>query len=245
MQSQFIKRPSGLSCSLGEIALERLQKAITKRTKEKDNISNRYELTSLITNSLNKNYISKLKLGDTKLLFNYLKYSERISTSKFSDYLTKINQSEKETISDQLFTMIISDSYNRSPKDFKLTNYFKRSLGDTKDISGFESFVKAWIVLEKAVSFIHLENNRYHKKFVTAKFEPLASDGLITAEEAVELNYFKRVRNNLLHGTDILGNQELNNGFIRLIDLTEKVVACIKIEKERSYLLKEINFLRN
>ena len=228
----------------GEIALERLQKAMTKRTKENNNISNRYELTSLITNSLNKNYISKLKLGDTKILFNFLKDTGKISTRDFSNYLDKINQSEKETISEQLFTMLLNDSYSRSKNDTKLTNYFKRFVGEQRDVSGFESFVKSWIILEKVVSTIHSERNRHHQKFFTAKFEPLAEDGLITKDEATELNLFKRIRNNLLHGVETPDDQELNFAFVRLLALTEKLVSSLTNSKEREKFISEIAELR-
>jgi ppGpp synthetase/RelA/SpoT-type nucleotidyltranferase len=229
----------------GEIALERLQKSMTKRTKEKGDISNRYELTSLITNSLNKNYINKLKLGDTKILFNFLKDSDKVSTDDFANYLNKINQSEKETITDQLFSMILNDKYSNSKKEVNLTNYFKRSLGSSKDVSGFEYFVKSWIILEKAVSTIYSETNRHHKKFFTAKFEPLASEGLITQEEALELNYFKRVRNNLLHAVETPDDQELNVRFIRLMVLTEKIISSINNNEEKEKLMTDIAKLRN
>ncbi|CAI0839226.1 Uncharacterized protein conserved in bacteria [Serratia proteamaculans] len=229
----------------GEIALERLQKAITKRTKEKDNISNRYELTSFITNSLNRNYISKLKLGDTKILFNYLKDNSNISASELSDYLSKVNQSEKETITDQLLLMIINDSYTKSGNKLSLSNYFKYALGENRDVSGFESFVKAWILLEKTVSLIHNQNNRQHKKFFTAKFEPLVSDGIISREESIELNNLKRIRNNLLHGVETPLEQDLNDMFIRLLALTEKIISSVKNNDNRAKLLEEINTLRD
>ncbi|HGN1280056.1 TPA: hypothetical protein ACKRG6_001803, partial [Proteus mirabilis] len=228
----------------GEIALERLQKAITKRAKEKDNISNRYELTSFITNSLNKNYINKLKLGDMKILFNYFKGHSGISASELSDYLRKINQSEKETIVDQLFSMIINDSYKSDKDNLNLSNYFKYALGENRDVSGFESFVKTWILLEKAVSLIHNQNNRKHKKFFTAKFEPLVSDEVITQEESNELNDFKQIRNNLLHGIETPDDQVLNEMFTRLLALTKKIILSIKNDDDKNKLLEAINILR-
>jgi len=93
-----------------------------------------------------------------------------------------------------------NSTYSNSKDDKKLQNYFKRSLGDAKDVSSFEAFVKSWIILEKAVSTIYTEQNKFHKKFFAAKFKPLAGEGIISKEEAAELNYFKRIRNNLLHG---------------------------------------------
>lgn len=228
----------------GEIALERLQRAMSIRTKESNDISNRYELTNLITSSLNKNYINKLKLGDTKLLFNYLNDFKSLSAKDLENYLSKINQSEKETISEQLLTMLLNDSYQNSKSRLKLTNFFKQRLGEQKDVSGFELFVKTWVVLERVVNAINAENNIHHKKFFTAKFEPLVSINLITKDEAIELNFFKRIRNNLLHGVETPDDQELNVAFIRLLALTEKLASAVTNVEEKNKFLVEISSLK-
>ncbi|MCL1093300.1 GTP pyrophosphokinase [Shewanella kaireitica] len=224
----------------GEIALERLQKAMTKRTKESNDISNRYELTSLITNSLNKNYLKKLKLGDTKILFNYLKDEIDFDANKFSIYLNKVNQSESETISDQLLTMMLTDSYISGSEDNKIRKYFQRSLGKVADVSGFESFVKSWIVLEKAVSIINSEQNKHHKKYHTAKFDDLVNKNILTEEEANELSYFRRIRNNLLHGVETPSNEELIQGCERLKELSINVISAIKSAEEKDKLTSEL-----
>ncbi|EGQ8161853.1 RelA/SpoT protein [Vibrio parahaemolyticus] len=228
----------------GEIALERLQKAMTKRTNESNRINNRYELTSLITSSLNKNYLKKLKLGDTKILFNYLKDTEGFSADKFNDYISRVNQSEKETISDQLFTMILDDTYSDIKNKNYLEKYFERSLGTARDYSGFESFVKTWIVLEKAVTHINREHNKRHKKFFTAKFEHLVELELISSEEALELNDFRRIRNNLLHGFETPPDNELSAACTRLIELTNKVVESIKDATTKDTLSGELVSIR-
>ncbi|PSW04458.1 RelA/SpoT domain-containing protein [Photobacterium lipolyticum] len=228
----------------GEIALERLQKAMTERTKRNNDISGRYELTSLITSTLNKNYIKKLKLGDTKILFNYIKGTDDFSAKKFTDYLSKVNQSEKETISDQLFTMMISDSFAHDESDHKLENYFKRLLGSKIDVSGFEFFVKSWLVLEKAVSVINSEKNCHHKKFSTAKFEQLVDGKLITVDEANELSYLRRMKNNLLHGIETPNDEELIIGCNRLVDISINIISFIESEEEKEKLTSQLNLNR-
>lgn len=225
----------------GEIALERLQKAMTKRTKESNDISNRYAFTSLITNTLNKNYLKKLKLGDTKILFNYLKGTNDFSADKFTSYLNKVNQSESETISDQLLSMMLTDNYFYGDKDNKLQRYFKRSQGQAEDVSGFESFVKSWIVLEKAVSIINNEQNRHHKKFFTAKFDDLVVRNILTKDEANELSQFRRIRNNLLHGIETPPNIELMQGCERLKELSDKVISVINNSEEKEKLVSELS----
>lgn len=225
----------------GEIALERLQKAMTNRTKASNEISDRYELTSFIVNSLNKNYISKLKLGDTKTLHNYIKSVENIDTGTLSKYISMINQQEKETISDQLLTMFIRNNYKDIANKKSLENYFKNTVGSEKDVSGFESFVKTWILVEKAVSAINQEHDIRHKKYYTAKFEPLVDIGVITKIEASELNMFKRIRNQLLHGIETPPDEYLNDSFIRLKELTEKVINSISNEAMRKKLIGELH----
>ncbi|MCA6943624.1 hypothetical protein LF927_20825, partial [Pectobacterium polaris] len=92
---------------------------------------------------------------------------------------------------------------------------------------------------------IHNQNNRQHKKFFTAKFEPLVSDEVISQEESIELNDLKRIRNNLLHGVETPDEQDLNTMFIRLLALTEKIISSIKNDEDRDKLLEGINLLRD
>lgn len=227
----------------GEIALERLQKAMTKRTKESNDISNRYELTSFITNSLNKNYLKKLKLGDTKLLFNYFKDNKDFDSELFSSYLSKVNQSEQETISDQLLSMILNDSVFSRNGNSKLKNYFSHTIGKHTDLSGFESFVKSWIVLEKSVLAVISQFNKHPKKYFTAKFDQLVSNGLLTNQEAEELTSYRRIRNNLLHGVETPPNDELLEACHRVKGFAQKIIASINDEEQKALLTQELNQL--
>ncbi|EKF9843421.1 hypothetical protein O1D38_003919, partial [Vibrio cholerae] len=227
----------------GEIALERLQKAMTKRTKESNDISNRYELTSFITNSLNKNYLKKLKLGDTKLLFNYFKDNKDFDSELFSSYLSKVNQSEQETISDQLLSMILNDSVFSRNGDSKLKNYFSHTIGKYTDLSGFESFVKSWIVLEKSVLAVISQFNKHPKKYFTAKFDQLVSNGLLTNQEAEELTSYRRIRNNLLHGVETPPNDELLEACHRVKGFAQKIIASINDEEQKALLTQELSQL--
>jgi len=229
----------------GEIALERLQKAMTKRTKETKGISDRYELTSFIVNSLNKNYINKLKLGDTKVLYNYFSNVNKVDTDTFIKYLSKINQGEKETISDQLLTMLIRDNYLDTKNKKSLENYFKRVTGKDKDVSGFEAFIKTWIILEQSVAAINSENEVRHKKYFTAKFEPLVELNILTKTEAHELNMFKRTRNQLLHGIETPPDDYLNDAYLRLRELTEKIIDSISDKSLRKRLKDELVSIEN
>jgi ppGpp synthetase/RelA/SpoT-type nucleotidyltranferase len=223
----------------GEIALERLQKAITKRTKESNDISNRYELTSFITNSLNKNYFKKLKLGDTKILFNYFKDNDEFDSEQFSNYLSRVNQSEGETVSDQLLSMMLNDSVLSGNGNSKIKNYFSRTMGIHTDISGFESFIKSWIILEKSVVAVISQFNKHPKKYFTAKFDELVSNGLLTNKEAEELSSYRRIRNNLIHGIETPPNGELLEACQRVKGFAKNIIIAINDEQQKSLLTSE------
>lgn len=229
----------------GEIALERLQKAMTKRAKEAKEFGDRYELTSFIVNSLNKNYIDKLKLGDTKILHNYFNNVEKVDTDKFYTYISKINQKEKETISDQLLNMLIRDNFSDIKNKKSLVSYFKRVGAKDNDVSGFEAFIKSWIILEQSVSHINDEHGIKHRKYFTARFEPLAQLGIITTEEANELNGIKRVRNQLLHGVEVPPDDYLAEIFHRLKELTAKVIEHVSDNQVRERFLEDLNAIEH
>jgi len=229
----------------GEIALERLQKAMTKRTKESKEISNRYELTNFITNSLNKNYISKLKLGDTKVLNNYLKNIYNYDIEAFTEYLNNINQSVDETISDQLLNMFIRDYYKEDIKDKSLKNYFSKMVGPNKDTSGFESFVKTWIVLEKSFTEIMTENNVIDRtrKYNVPQFDMLYKLEILNKREIGELKKFRRIRNQVLHGVESPNDNFLSDAYLRLREITMKIINGIQNEQIRNEILVELNGL--
>lgn len=229
----------------GEIALEQLQKAMTKRTRDSKEIADKYELTNFIVNSLGKNYIVKLKLGNTALLSKYFDsiHNYRFNTEVFSKFLNNVNQSEKEPISDQLLYMLLSDYLKDDIRDKSLKNYFAKVSGPNKDTSGFELFIKTWIVLEKAVTTINSESNVVHRKYFVPNFDSLAERSTLTKREAEELQRFRRVRNQLLHGIETPANEYLNKAYIRLSELTKKVIAHVGDEKRRKALAAELEEL--
>ena len=213
----------------GEIALERLQKAITKRTKDTNEISDKYELTNFIVNSLSKNYLSKLKLGDTKTLNNYFNTINKLDASTISKYLKNVNQNVKETISDQLLNMLIQD-YNILNVDEKsLKDYFSKLVGPNRDTSGFESFVKTWILLEKVFTELNRENNMIDRtrKYNVPKFDNLLELKILNKQEINELHKLRQIRNQLLHGVETPSDNYLTDISLKLKGITDKMINSI------------------
>lgn len=231
----------------GEIALELLQKAMTKRTLTSKEISDKYELTNFIVNSLGKNYINKLKLGNTETLNKYINsvYDYKIDTDTISKFINNINQSEKETVSDQLLYMFINDYLKDNIKEKSLNNYFTKISGPNKDTSGFELFVKTWIIVEKGMSIINSENNIVHRKYFVPNFERLVEHTNFTKKEISELDRFRRIRNQLLHGIETPPNEYLNEAYLRLKELAEKMLSQIQNNEQRGNLTAELNQIGN
>lgn len=229
----------------GEIALEQLQKAMTKRTRKAKEITDKYELTNFIVNSLNKNYINKLKLGNTSSLNKYFNsiYDYKIDTDEFSNYISNINQSENETISDQLLYMYINDYLKDDIKNKSLKKYLEHVSGPNKDTSGFELFIKTWIVFEKGVAKINSENNIKHRKYFVPNIDYLIEGTDFTKDEIEELHHFRKIRNQLLHGIETPPDEYLNKAYIRLRELTDKTIRQIKDEDIRESLNSELQQL--
>lgn len=229
----------------GEIALEQLQKAMTKRTKKSKEITDKYELTNFIVNSLNKNYLNKLKLGNTDILNKYFNtiHNYKIDTELFSKYISNINQSENETISDQLLNMYLSNYLKDNIKEKSLKSYLKLISGTNKDTSGFELFIKTWIILEKGMSVINSENNIVHRKYFVPKFDKLIQNTVFIQNEINELQHFRKIRNQLVHGIETPSNEYLNKAYTKLRELTLKVISQIKNEDQKNSFTDELNGL--
>ena len=220
---------------------------MSKRTLNSKKISDKYELTNFIVNSLNKNYINKLKLGDTNALDKYINtvYDYDIDTDTFSEFINNINQSEKVTISDQLLNMFVNDYLKDNLNEKSLINYFNMISKPDQDISGFELFVKTWIIIEKAMSYISFENNIVHKKYFVPNFETLNNNTKFSKDEISELQNFRKVRNKLLHGIETPPNEYLNESYLRLRQLAEKLIQQVQDAETRKNLDFELRQIDN
>lgn len=226
----------------GEIALERLQKAMTKRTQDSKEIKNKYELTNYIFNTINKNAINNLKFGKTDFLNNYLlDFNTKFDTNNLRKYLNKINDNSNETISDQLVSMILLDMYSSDEKKANLKTLLTNlELTNVKQ-SGFESFIRSWIILEKAVLQINRENNISNRKYFVPDFREIKQLKTLSDEEKSDLNQLRKVRNHLLHGIEHPSDDYLRKAQSKLKRLTLKLIEEIEEDKIKAQLMKEIN----
>lgn len=219
----------------GEIALERLQRAMAERTKKQNDITDKYELTNLIVNSLGKDYFDTLKLGPTFLLDNFNKYIEKINIVALTKYLQKVNPNAPESVTDQILDMLLSDNYN-----LNFENYFESLRASKKSIFGFESFVKCWVILEKATREIQKDQETSSSKYLVPKFDILKDLKILSIDDLMELNKFRKIRNQLVHGVGQINESDLQESFFTLSKITAKVIKGIPVKTKKAQLNREL-----
>lgn len=225
----------------GEIALERLQSAMSERTKKQNEIKDKYELTNYLLSNLDKEYLNKIKLGDTYLLNNYLNTIKKLNVNEFNSYINKINTDLPESVTDQLLNMLLVEFYDNDKIDLK--NYFKNLHVSERKASGFESFVRCWVILEKAVRDILKDENIDPNKYLIPDFKILKDRQILSAKEANELRQLRQIRNYLLHGIETPAEEYLKDSYQRLKALTTKVVEKVPTNAYRERLKKELDEL--
>ncbi len=225
----------------GEIALERLQSAMSERTKKKNEIKDKYELTNYLLSNLDKEYLNKIKLGDTYLLNNYLNTIKKLNVNEFSSYISKINIDLPESVTDQLLNMLLVEFYDNDKINLK--NYFKNLHVSERKASGFESFVRCWVILEKAVRDILKDENIDPNKYLIPNFKILKDRKILSVKEADELRQLRQIRNYLLHGIETPAEEYLKDSYQRLKALTSKVVEKVPTKTYRERLKKELDEL--
>ena len=225
----------------GEIALERLQSAMSERTRKQNEIKDKYELTNFILSNLGKESLDKLKLGDTFLLNNYLNTNRKVDVNDIYHYINKINTDLSESVTDQLLNMLLVEFYDKDKIDLK--NYFKNLHISEKKASGFESFVKCWVILEKAVRDILKDENKKPSKYLIPDFNILIEKQILSKKEADELRHLRQIRNYLLHGIETPADEYLKDSYKILKAITSKVVNKIPAGKTKDKLQKELEDL--
>lgn len=226
----------------GEIALERLQNAMAERTKKKNDITNKYELTNFLLSNLDKNYLNKIKIGDTYFLTNYLNTIKKLDVNDFNSYINKVNVELGESVTDQLLNMLLVEYYDDEKPNLK--TYFKNLHISDNKASGFESFVRCWVILERAVREFFNDENVKSNKYLIPDFKILSGKKVITQKDADNLRGLRQVRNYLLHGIETPSEDYLKDSFLVLKAITTKVVEKVPTKSVRESLKSELESIK-
>lgn len=215
----------------GEIALERLQSAMAERTKQKNDITNKYELTNFLISAIDKEYKNKIKIGDTYLLNNYLNTIKRLDTDQFIDFINKIDVRSQESATDQLLNMLLLNYQDND--SVSLRNYFKNlGIADRK-VSPCEAFIKCWVMLEQRIIEFYPEEEIETTNAIAYAYKIIENNNLLTAEELLTLDQLRKLRNDLLHGIRIPTERSLRESLKLLMELSKKLINNIQDKHER------------
>ncbi|MFD1769775.1 hypothetical protein [Sphingobacterium suaedae] len=207
----------------GEIALERLQSAMAERTKRKSDITNKYELTNFLISAFDKEYKSKIRIGDTSLLNNYLSTIKKLDTDQFIEFINDIDISSKDSATDQLLNMLLFNYRNHSRGE--LRTYLKNlGIADRK-ISNCEAYILCWVKLENDVARLYFPEEIEHKHTTVDVLKTIKHHGSLSKEETVALDRSKELRNDILHGVRIPTKKSLADSLSELTNLSQKVIS--------------------
>jgi len=221
----------------GEIALERLQSAMADRTRQKKNITDKFELTNyLISSVMSRNMAHNL--GNTSLLNNYLSTTKSLDIKNLDGYISNINIDSKDSISDQILNDLLINDYDTKKPNLK--NYFKNLNISEKKASGFESFIKCWVVLEKATREFITEEETRSRKYMIPDYRILKEKKILTIVETCQLSQIRQVRYYLLHGLETPTENDFKDSFPILKSLTQKVVDKVPTKATKEKLNKEL-----
>ncbi|WP_158861468.1 GTP pyrophosphokinase [Lunatibacter salilacus] len=207
----------------GEIALERLQKAITERTKQQTEITDKYDLTNLVFSNY-LDHFKKINFGNTEYLNNYLKAINKIDTSQITEAISKINLQLNESFSDQLLQNIIAINKNSD----NLSKYFNQITSDKKKASGFELFTRTWIVFEKVISQLNQENGNKDRKNFIPNLDIVSEVSHLTQREISKVQQLRKIRNQMLHGYESFSNEQLEKHYKDLKSIVQKCINAIQ-----------------
>lgn len=220
----------------GEIALERLQKAITERTTKQKEVTDKYQLTNLIHSNYFTNDNKILNFGNTEYINNYLKAVQTLQTSDILNSLQKINLNIKESFSDQFLQNLIKINDNTE----NLRKYFGQYTSDKKKISGFEAFMKTWIVFEKVVTQLNVQyGNDIRKNFIPS-IDILGKISEFSNDELEQIRESRKIRNQLLHGYQSYSNEDLEKASEDLKIIVDKSINAVLDNNVKEELQHEI-----
>ncbi len=200
----------------GEIALERLQKAVkTRVNKEDSQFNNQYELAAYLYDHLQpKVQISDMVMGRADVLFRFLQLADLNHPGKLAEYLLDLDPSdEQRTIAGQLVDRLLAtrpefyDMYSQAKYEIDA----RRLSSSSKEALGY--FMSRWIALETVVSLIaHALPHKSQQRAIVPNTTTFMNLGLLVenADAIHEIERIRRLRNEIVHGVRIPDNDALH-----------------------------------
>ncbi|NLJ79548.1 MAG: RelA/SpoT domain-containing protein [Firmicutes bacterium] len=223
----------------GEIALERLQRAVKRRINtELQPFSNHYELSSFLydySKAAASGETSEPFIGRTDVLFHFLRKIELNSIPNLKPILEKCKlNSKREPIARQIIDHILQ----QNPDNYQAYNQARLTVGRVdpfstiqetlsyfSDEQGLDWFMRQWIAFKKETRGLLKEAS--------------ASENDFDPETRNKLEQIRRLRDRVLHGDHWPAQSEMLEAGIFLQDLREKLQVKKKGEGQSGFSLNQ------
>jgi ppGpp synthetase/RelA/SpoT-type nucleotidyltranferase len=223
----------------GEIALERLQRAVEARvTQEGSKFSSHFELASFLIKSaapILKAGPTESALGRVDTLFELLLKLDVNTPEKIRPLVASLHGDvEKRSISDQIIDqVVVSDEskyklYVEMRKRDDHESYFKSNLDNTSD-AVLEEFLKQWIEFEKTLlDDIRAQRKDGREYVINKNYINLLS--ALDSESKKKLEWIRILRNRAVHGHGEIEINEMREATVML----RKILKTIRSEMKQA-----------
>jgi ppGpp synthetase/RelA/SpoT-type nucleotidyltranferase len=210
----------------GEIALERLQKAIEVRVrKEGAQFGNHYELASYLYEAIKSQVQDQAFepiLGDVELLYSLAKKLNIASSEGITPYISAVQQDGDRSITQQIIDQILEanpDRYTAYQEIRSEENLIRNR--SSENINSVGQFLTQWIRFE-----IFLREIIKIRKTKVSKSDYLSSATLHTLnifdeDEISEIEQLRRTRTLLLHGVEFPSSAFIQSATDRISDILQ------------------------
>lgn len=218
---------------VGEIALERLQETMIARINNKSKFEDSYELKNYLSFYIDN--INSKNIGNIKYLNEIMNNMNYNNKKKINKIVSELNYYKDDTIADELIDRIINESM-KTDKDIE--NIIAKVNKKQGNMSGFECFLKLWILLEKINDYIN-KINKVDSRLGAFKYNIYINAQILNLSEAECLKEYRNIRNELLHGVGMYEDDYLLKNFDGLKEIVKKIIESIKEDDVRSSFWKE------
>jgi ppGpp synthetase/RelA/SpoT-type nucleotidyltranferase len=207
----------------GEIALQRLQKAVKLRAGEKgEKFNNHYELSSYLYDSVSKVIKDKLNepiMGRADILYKFLQLAQLDKPECIEQFVLQLDSNtEKRPIVDQLVDYIVAGNeelyelYNKARIESANKNPYSKKQEKSAILteeSALGYFISRWIIFEFVIREISKEKMGEHYKNIPFIPRKLLESRIIDENTYFKIEPIRRLRNQVIHGIEFQSEEQL------------------------------------
>lgn len=222
----------------GEIALKRLQAAITSRAKVADaEFANHYELAAFIWDATQAKFASTGQfeplMGRADLLLKFLELAKLNSPKNVTPYVADLDpNSENRALSEQVIDRILAEQPNlnnvfqEAKRILTVKNPYSSSAAaeSSAQAETLGSFIKRWIEFETVLmGIVNEKSPHFSPRWTVLSTKSLAQLKLFDEQTVFTIDQLRRLRNQVVHGVEPADEMALRSASRELASLTRKI----------------------